>query len=267
MFLSNSQVANAIADRRVRAVTLTGSTRAGRAVAATAGAHLKPIVLELGGSDACIVLDDADLEQAVATGVLSRCINTGQSCIAAKRFIVQAPVFDRFSEMFVDAMAAKRLGDPTDAETQLGPLAREDLRDQLADQVEAAMQAGGRRLLGGTRLDRPGFYYPATVIADAPIEEEWFGPAAALLSVADEDEAIALANSSIYGLGSSVWSENPERAQRVVERLETGAVFVNGLVKSDPRLPFGGVKDSGYGRELGREGMFEFTNPKTVWVR
>jgi succinate-semialdehyde dehydrogenase/glutarate-semialdehyde dehydrogenase len=271
LFLSNDQAAQALADQRVRAVTLTGSARAGREVAATAGAHLKPIVLELGGSDAFTVFDDADLERAVEAGLLSRCINSGQSCIAAKRFLVQDALFDRFRDSFVEKMAKKVVGDPTVETTEIGPLAREALRDQLAFQVDRAIAAGAKPLIGGSRDDRAGFFYPPTVLVDLPIDspsakEEFFGPVAILTRFKSDDEAIAVANSSPYGLGSSVWTADRQRAERYISEIEAGAVFVNGLVKSDPRLPFGGVKDSGYGRELSREGMHLFVNPKTVWI-
>jgi succinate-semialdehyde dehydrogenase/glutarate-semialdehyde dehydrogenase len=272
LYLSNEQAARVIGDRRVRAVTLTGSTRAGREVASTAGRQLKPMVMELGGSDAFIVLDDADLEQAVATGVASRCLNNGQSCIAAKRFIVADAVFDQFRDRFVEAMGAREMGDPKREGTKLGPLAREDLRDQLAGQVRSAVAAGGRVLTGGRVPEGPGFFYPATVIVDLPLDsaaagEELFGPAAVLVRGGTDDEVVVIANGTVYGLGASLWTADPERAQRIVPRLDAGAVFVNGLVKSDPRLPFGGVKDSGFGRELSREGILEFVNVKTVWIR
>ncbi len=271
LFLSNEQAARVIADRRVRGVTLTGSTRAGRAVGEAAGRALKPTVLELGGSDAFIVLDDADVAAAAETGVASRCLNNGQSCIAAKRFLVHARVHDAFVDAFVDGMRAKVPGDPADGSTTLGPLARADLRDTLADQVERSVAAGARRLLGGDGVPERGFFYPATVLADPPdgspaADEELFGPAATVIRVADEDEAVAVANRTAYGLGCSLWTSDPERAARCIPRIEAGAVFVNGLVKSDPRLPFGGVKDSGHGRELSAEGILEFVNRKTVWI-
>ncbi len=271
LFLTNEQAAGAIADPRVRGVTLTGSTRAGRQVAARAGEQLKPMVMELGGSDPYIVLDDADLEAAVETGVASRCLNNGQSCIAAKRFLVQAAVFERFRDGLVERMRARRMGDPRDPDVQLGPLARQDLRDTLAGQVERSVAAGARALCGGAAPDRAGFFYPVTVLADAPAEspaasEELFGPVATLFRFESEDEAIAIANGTSYGLGASLWTTDRARAGRLIPRIESGSVFVNGLVKSDPRLPFGGIKDSGFGRELAREGMLEFVNRKTVWI-
>jgi len=269
--LTDEQAARAIGDRRVRAVTLTGSTAAGRQVAATAGRQLKPIVLELGGSDAFIVLDDADVGRAVEVGVAARCMNNGQSCIAAKRFVVTDGAFEEFRDRFVEAMASRAPGDPKRAGTRLGPLAREDLRQRLAWQVDAALGAGGRILTGGVVPDGPGFFYPATVLVDLPPDspaarEELFGPVAVLTRCATDEQALGLANDSDYGLGASLWTADLERARRLLPRIEAGAVFVNGLVKSDPRLPFGGVKDSGYGRELSREGLHEFVNVKTVWI-
>jgi succinate-semialdehyde dehydrogenase/glutarate-semialdehyde dehydrogenase len=271
LFLSNEQAADTIADPRVRGVTLTGSTRAGREVAATAGRWLKPSVLELGGSDAFVVLDDADLDRAIEVGVASRCLNNGQSCIAAKRFLVQAAVYERFRDGFVAGMRARVMGDPRDRTTTLGPLARRDLRDTLARQVEDSVRAGARVLCGGEVPEGEGFFYPATVLDDVPPDspaatEELFGPVAALFPFDTEDDAVALANGTPYGLGASVWTRDPSRAERLVPRIEAGAVFVNGLVKSDPRLPFGGVRDSGWGRELARDGVLAFVNRKTVWI-
>ncbi len=271
LFLSNEQAAELIADSRVRGVTLTGSTAAGREVAAAAGRALKPMVAELGGSDPFLVFEDADLEAAVRVGVQSRCLNSGQSCIAAKRFLVAAPIWDEFVERFTAAMAAQRVGNPTVEGIDVGPLARHDLRQTLVDQVEAARQAGGRVLVGGEPTPGPGFYYPPTVIAGLdprrpPSDQEFFGPVATVYRFSDEEEALSIANATPYGLGASVWTEDRARLERLVPRLEVGSVFVRGLVKSDPRLPFGGVKDSGFGRELAREGMLEFANVKTVWV-
>jgi succinate-semialdehyde dehydrogenase/glutarate-semialdehyde dehydrogenase len=272
LFLTNEQAARVIGDDRLRAVTLTGSTGAGRQVASCAGSRLKPMVLELGGSDAFIVLEDADVEQAVDVGVASRCLNNGQSCIAAKRFLVQDAVFDEFRDRFVAAMQAREMGDPKLPGTKLGPMAREDLRDQLARQVDSAVVAGGRVLAGGSVAEGPGFFYPATVIVDLPVEsaparEELFGPVAVLTRFDSEDRALTIANDSDYGLGASLWTGDLNRARRMIPRIEAGAIFVNGMVKSDPRLPFGGVKDSGFGRELSREGIQEFVNVKTVWIR
>ncbi len=271
LFLTHEQAADVIADPRVRGVTFTGSTRGGKQVAAHAGEHLKTMVMELGGSDAFIVLDDADIENAVETGILSRCINNGQSCIAAKRFLVQQDVFDDFRDAFVERMREQTIGDPRSPDTRLGPLARRDLRDRLADQVARSVHAGAKPLCGGTIPPRDGFFYPATVLVDAALEspaatEELFGPVATLFPFETDDEAIALANATEYGLGASLWTADPSRAERLIPRIESGAVFVNGLVKSDPRVPFGGIKSSGFGRELGREGMLEFVNRKTVWI-
>ena len=271
LFLTHEQAAGVMSDRRVRGVTFTGSTRGGKQVAAQGGAHLKKMVMELGGADAFIVLDDADVTRAVETGVAARCLNNGQSCIAAKRFVLQKSVYDEFRDGLVTRMRAMRLGDPRDPEVQLGPLARRDLREKLADQVERSIVAGARALCGGATPEGDGFFYPATVLVDAPADspaatEELFGPVATLFRVDTEDDAIRLANATDYGLGTSLWSADRERADRLVPRIESGAVFVNGMVKSDPRLPFGGIKDSGFGRELGREGLLEFVNRKTVWI-
>jgi succinate-semialdehyde dehydrogenase/glutarate-semialdehyde dehydrogenase len=271
LFLTDDQAATAIADPRVRGVTFTGSTAGGKQVAAVAGAHMKPIVLELGGSDPFIVFDDADLDRALETAVTSRCLNNGQSCIAAKRFLVQGSVFDDFRDGLVERMRSLVMGDPSEPGVQLGPLARRDLRDRLAEQVTRSIAAGAQALCGGTVPDRDGFYYPATVLVDAPpgspaATEELFGPVATLFSFETEDDAVAGANATGYGLGAGVWTADRNRAERMIRDIESGAVFVNGLVKSDPRLPFGGVKDSGHGRELGREGMLEFVNRKTVWM-
>lgn len=271
LYITHEQAARIIADPRVHGVTLTGSTRAGRQVAAEAGRQLKTMVMELGGSDAFIVLDDADVERAVEIGVESRCLNNGQSCIAAKRFIVQAEVYDAFRERFVERMRSLETGDPRREGTQLGPLARADLRDTLAWQVASSVRAGATLLCGGERSARRGFYYPATVLENPPDDspaasDELFGPVAALFRVAGEEQAIERANRTSYGLGSALWTADRERAERLIPRIEAGSVFVNGLVKSDPRLPFGGIKQSGFGRELGREGILEFVNAKTVWV-
>jgi succinate-semialdehyde dehydrogenase / glutarate-semialdehyde dehydrogenase len=271
LLVGSGAIADVIADQRVRAVTLTGSVPAGRKVAAAAGEALKPSVMELGGSDAFVVLDDADVDKAARTGVSSRLINNGQSCIAAKRFIVVDSVADRFVEEFVAATERAVVGDPMDRRTDVGPMAREDLRDELHDQVRRSIDEGAELLTGGAPVDRPGYFYAPTVLDRVTPEmtaavEETFGPAAAILRVADEDEAIAVANSSVFGLGASVWTSDLDRGERVAGRIEAGCLFVNELVKSDPRVPFGGVKDSGYGRELGAYGIREFVNAKTVWV-
>ena len=271
LYLSNEQAAALLARPEVAAVTLTGSSRAGRAVGALAGGNLKPSVLELGGSDPFVVLDDADVERAVEVGVAARCQNSGQSCIAAKRFLVQAAVYERFRELFVERMQAQKVGDPRQPETAIGPLARLDLRDLLVEQVADAQAHGARLLCSGSVPAGPGFFYPPTVLENVPpsaraYREELFGPVACLYRFASDEEAIALANGTEYGLGASVWTADPARAGRFARELETGSVFVNGLVKSDPRLPFGGVKASGYGRELGVEGIRAFVNIKMIWI-
>jgi succinate-semialdehyde dehydrogenase / glutarate-semialdehyde dehydrogenase len=261
-----------LADPRVGAVTLTGSDRAGAAVAATAGRSLKKCVLELGGSDPFLVLADADLAVAAEAAARARFLNGGQSCIAAKRFIVEAPVADEFERRFVDAVAALRVGDPLDPATRVGPLARADLRQALERQVEASVAAGARVLLGGHRLDGPGWFHAPTVLTGvtpdmAVFREETFGPVAAVVRADDERAAVELANDTPYGLGASVWTRDLERAQRLGRRVESGSLFVNAVVASDPRLPFGGVKRSGYGRELAAVGIREFTNIRTFWVQ
>ncbi len=269
--IRHSAVADVITDDRVRAVTLTGSVRAGGAVAAAAGAAVKKSVLELGGSDPFVVLDDADVDRAAEVGAAARMINSGQSCIAAKRFIVHERVADRFVDGFVEHVRRMRVGDPLDPETQIGPLARRDLLGGLADQVRRSISAGARAVLGGGPLDRAGFFFDPTVLLNVRPEhaagsEETFGPVAAVLLARDSGEAVRLANASAYGLGASLWTGDQAAAQAIALRLEAGSVFVNGLVKSDPRLPFGGVKASGYGRELSVEGIREFVNVKTVWI-
>jgi succinate-semialdehyde dehydrogenase / glutarate-semialdehyde dehydrogenase len=271
LYLSNEQAAEVIARPEVAAVTLTGSSRAGRAVGAAAGGSLKPVVLELGGSDAYVVLDDAEVARAADVGVRARCLNSGQSCIAAKRFVVHDDVYEAFRDAFVEGMKAQRVGDPREEGTAIGPLARRDLRELLAAQVADAVAHGTRLLCGGEVPSGRGFFYPPTVLEGVPataraFREELFGPVACLYRVGSDDEAIALANVTEYGLGASVWTADPARAERFARELAAGSVFVNGLVKSDPRLPFGGVKQSGFGRELGVEGLREFVNVKTVWV-
>jgi succinate-semialdehyde dehydrogenase/glutarate-semialdehyde dehydrogenase len=257
----------------VKAVTLTGSVEAGRSVAARAGANLKKTVLELGGSDPYVVLGDCDLESAVETCVKSRLLNSGQSCIAAKRFIVVESVRQEFEERFVARMSAEKPGDPLDEKTTLGPLARNDLRDALHDQVNRSVEEGARLLLGGKIPEGKGAFYPPTVLADVrkgttAYSEETFGPVAAIIPVADEAEAIRTANDSSFGLGAAVFSRDRQRAEEIAAtEIEAGNCFVNDFVKSDPRLPFGGIKDSGYGRELSRFGIREFVNIKTVCVR
>src|SRR3984893_2464546 len=272
LMISKKQVDAVIEHPLVRAVTLTGSGPAGRAVAGKAGAMLKKTVLELGGSDPYLVLEDANLEQAAALCTKGRLINMGQSCIAAKRFIVVDKVRSRFEELFVERMSAAKFGDPLSEQTELGPLARHDLRDALHDQVQRSVALGARCLLGGKIPDGPGAYYPPTVLTDVEkgmpgYEEELFGPVAAVIPVKDEEAAIAVANDSIFGLGVAVLTGDRDRGDRIArERIESGSVFVNEAVRSDARLPFGGVKESGYGRELSNYGIKEFVNIKSVYV-
>ena len=259
-----------IADARIRAVTVTGSVAAGRAVAQQAGLHGKKVVLELGGSDPFIVLEDADIAKAVQLGVTSRFSNNAQSCIAAKRFLIAAPVADAFIQAFVEQASALKVGDPLVATTKLGPQAREDLRAATTRQVSDAVAAGGRVLTGGKPLEGPGYFFPPTVLVDVPHDapvarEEFFGPVALVYTFNTEEEAIRLANDTEFGLGAAVWSKNPERANAVASQIEAGAVFINDFVRSDPRAPFGGVKGSGVGRELGALGARELTNAKLVW--
>jgi succinate-semialdehyde dehydrogenase/glutarate-semialdehyde dehydrogenase len=256
----------------IRAVTLTGSEEAGRRIAARAGAALKKTVLELGGSDPFVVLADADPEAVAIQAVTARVQNNGQSCIAAKRFIVETPVAERFERAFAARMEALVIGDPLARTTDVGPLARDDLRDALDRQVRDSVAAGARLLTGGARRPGRGFFYAPTVLAGVTpgmpaFDEETFGPVAAVTRAANATEAIALANRSRFGLGASVWTGNPARGEALARDLEAGLVFVNGIVKSDPRLPFGGVKASGHGRELSAVGIREFVNVKTVWVR
>ncbi len=264
-------VAGIIDDPRVKAATLTGSTPAGSSVAERAGKRLKKTVLELGGSDPFIVLPSADLDSAAETAAKARCINNGQSCIAAKRFIVHADVYDAFAERFVRAMEAQTVGDPLRDETDVGPLAMESTRDDVERQVRDSVAAGAKVLTGGERIDGPGWFYRPTILAEIPEDapayrEEVFGPVALLFRAADADDAIRIANDSDFGLGSSVWTRDEAEARRFVDELEAGMTFVNAMVASDPRLPFGGVKQSGYGRELGRVGIHEFMNLKAVWM-
>ncbi len=270
LLVAASEVERIVADPRVHAVTLTGSEPAGRAVAGVAGGQLKKAVLELGGSDPFIVLGDADLERAVRTAVTARIINNGQSCIAAKRFILEAPIAEEFESRFTALMRELRIGDPLDPSTDIGPLATAAIRAELHEQVTASVQSGARLALGGYVPDGPGYFYPPTVLAEVPregraVREETFGPVAALLTVSSPEEALEVANDSAFGLGAAAWTTSEASARMMIERLEAGSVFINGMVASDPRLPFGGIKRSGYGRELGRFGMHEFLNVKTVW--
>jgi succinate-semialdehyde dehydrogenase/glutarate-semialdehyde dehydrogenase len=269
LLIGSEPVAALIADDRIAAVTVTGSEAAGRAIGAAAGAHLKKSVLELGGSDPFLVLASADLDRAVATAVKARMVNTGQSCIAAKRFIVADAVYDRFAAAFTAAIGALVVGDPLDPRTQIGPLATAAIRDGVAEQVARSVAAGARILTGGRTLAGPGNYYAPTVLADVPptapaARDEVFGPVAALFRVAGIDEAIALANATSFGLGAAAFTRERHEADRLARELEAGSVFINGMVASDVRFPFGGVKRSGHGRELSRYGMQEFVNVKTV---
>lgn len=257
----------------IAAVTLTGSTPAGKAVASQAGSAVKKTVLELGGSDPYIILKDADIEQAAETCVTSRLINSGQSCIAAKRFIVVEDIYEEFLERMVEGMRSKTIGDPLDEGTDIGPLARRDLRDDLHRQVRESIERGAECFIGGEIPDREGWFYPPTVLAGVTegmpaYEEELFGPVAAVIKAGDEDEAVDIANATNFGLGAAIFSGDVEHAEKIAaERLEAGCCFVNDFVKSDPRLPFGGVKESGYGRELSHYGIKEFVNIKTVYVK
>jgi succinate-semialdehyde dehydrogenase/glutarate-semialdehyde dehydrogenase/succinate-semialdehyde dehydrogenase len=265
-----SGVAAVIADSRIRAVTVTGSVQAGRAVAQQAGLQGKKVVLELGGSDPFIVLEDADVAKAVQLGVTSRYSNNAQSCIAAKRFLIAEPVADAFIKAFVEQASALKVGDPLLPDTKLGPQAREDLRVTTERQVSEAVAAGGRVLTGGKSLDGPGYFYAPTVLVDVPHDapvarEEFFGPVAMVFTFKTEEEAIRLANDTEFGLGAAVWSKDTVRANAVAAQIEAGAVFINDFVRSDPRAPFGGVKGSGVGRELGELGARELTNAKLVW--
>ena len=271
LLIEADRVDGVLEDHRIRAATLTGSEAAGAAVASKAGEEIKKTVLELGGSDPFVVMPSADLDAAVETAVTARHINNGQSCIAAKRFIVHASIAGEFTARFVERTEALTVGDPMDEETDIGPLATESIRDELADQVERSVDAGAQLLTGGFAPDREGWFYAPTVLADVPADsaaavEETFGPAAAIFVVSDIDEAIDVANATEFGLGASAWTGDEAEADRFVDGLEAGCVFINRMVASDPRLPFGGVKKSGYGRELSRHGMREFLNIKTVGV-
>jgi len=271
LLIPSDAVADIVADDRVAAATLTGSEGAGRSIAAAAGKHIKKTVLELGGSDPFVVMPSANLDAAVKTAVTARTINNGQSCIAAKRFIVADPIFDAFTEKFVEGMRALVVGDPMDEKTNIGPLATAQIRDDLHDQVTRAKAAGARILLGGKPRDGRGFFYEPTVMTDvaddSPVfREETFGPLAAVVRAKDLDQAIALANDSRFGLGAAAWTRDEKEVERFARELDAGTVFINGMVASDPRFPFGGVKKSGYGRELSGFGLREFVNIKTVRI-
>ncbi len=271
--VSSSKMDKVIKNKNIKAVTLTGSVPAGKSVASTAGSVLKKTVLELGGSDPYVVLEDADLEKTVETCVTSRLINGGQSCIAAKRFIVVDKVYKKFEEMFFQLMKEKKMGDPFNKENSLGPQASISLRDDLHKQVQSSIEKGAKLLLGGKISEDAGAYYPPTVLAEVKkgmpaYDEEIFGPVAALIKVDDEKEAVKVANDTNFGLGAAVFTADEERGKRIAEKeLQAGNCFVNAFVKSDPRLPFGGIKESGYGRELSPLGIKEFVNIKTVYIK
>ena len=271
LHIDNDQAAEVLRDRRVKAVTLTGSERAGRSIAANAGDQLKKCVMELGGSDAFVVLDDADLELTVAAAVKSRFDNAGQTCIAAKRFVLVDAIADAFVQRFVEAAKARTYGDPQDEATTLAPMARADLRDELHRQVQESIAKGAKVLLGCEPLAGSNAGYPASILDNVvpgmpAYEQELFGPVAAILRVRDEAEAVRVANDTSFGLGGSVWSKDSARGERVAAQLQCGAAFVNSVVKSDARLPFGGTKRSGFGRELAEHGIHEFMNIKTIYV-
>jgi succinate-semialdehyde dehydrogenase / glutarate-semialdehyde dehydrogenase len=273
LLIGAAKVADLIADDRVKAATLTGSELAGASLAAAAGKQIKKTVLELGGSDPFIVLESADLETAVVTATTARMLNNGQSCIAAKRFIIAEAIADKFEKLLLEKFEALKVGDPMQPDTDLGPLATPGILQDLDQQVQGAISSGGKVLTGGHPLsDRPGNFYPPTIIIDIPLEapiakEEFFGPVALLFRVPDINAAIKLANDTPFGLGASAWTTNHQESDRLVEEIEAGAVFINSMVKSDPKLPFGGIKRSGYGRELSIQGIHEFVNIKTVWVK
>ncbi|MGF2943618.1 NADP-dependent succinic semialdehyde dehydrogenase, partial [Mycobacterium sp. Lab-001] len=271
LLVPSGAVERILRDPRVAAATLTGSEPAGQSVAAICGDEIKPTVLELGGSDPFVVMPSADLDEAVTTAVTARVQNNGQSCIAAKRFIVHADIYDTFVDRFVERMAALKVGDPTDPDTDVGPLATESGRDEIAKQVDDAVAAGAVVRCGGARLDRPGWFYPPTVLTDitkdmALYTEEVFGPVASMYRAADIDEAIEIANATTFGLGSNAWTSDEAEQRRFIDDIEAGQVFINGMTVSYPELGFGGIKRSGYGRELAGLGIKEFCNAKTVWV-
>ena len=269
LLIGSDLVEGIVADKRIAAVTLTGSEGAGRSVAGVAGKNLKKSVMELGGSDPFVVMPSADLEQAVSTAVTARMINNGQSCIAAKRFIIHEKIYDEFLKRFVAGVSAIRIGDPMDEKVQLGPLATGAIRDGLDNQVKASVAAGARLLIGGKKLEGEGYFYAPTVLADIPpsapaAQEELFGPVASVFKAKDLADAIRIANGTSFGLGASAWTRDAAERDAFVAEIESGLLFINGMVASDPRLPFGGVKNSGFGRELGEFGIREFVNIKSV---
>ncbi|HEY8399777.1 MAG TPA: aldehyde dehydrogenase family protein, partial [Cytophagaceae bacterium] len=268
----SKQVAEIIKSPVIKAVTLTGSEGAGAAVASQAGREIKKTVLELGGSDPFIILSDADLEQAAEVAVQSRMINSGQSCIAAKRFIVEEKVYDSFIKLFKAKVSRLIVGDPMDEATEVGPMAREDLAQEIMRQIKDSVQKGAEILVGGDRPALKGAYINPTILVNVKkgvpaYEEEIFGPVASIIKVKDVQEAIVVANDSSFGLGASIWTKDSVKARELARQIEAGSVFVNGMVKSDPRLPFGGIKKSGYGRELSYQGIREFVNIKTIWIK
>jgi len=271
LLIEAKQVEKLIVDPRIKAVTLTGSENAGSEVGSTAARQIKKSVLELGGSDAFIVMPSADFEDAVSTAVKARTINSGQSCIAAKRLFIADEVYDQFLEQFLERMRALKVGDPMDEATELGPLATEQILQGVHGQVQKSIAAGAKLLTGGNRIHGPGFFYEPTVLVDVPKEspayrEEVFGPVASVFRVRDADEAVEIANDTTFGLAASGWTNDPAEQELFTSELETGMVFINAMVASDPRLPFGGVKRSGFGRELGPTGIREFVNTKTIWI-
>jgi succinate-semialdehyde dehydrogenase/glutarate-semialdehyde dehydrogenase len=271
LLIEAEQVEKVLVDPRIKAVTLTGSERAGSAVASIAGREIKKAVLELGGSDAFIVMPSADFENAISTAVKARTLNTGQSCIAAKRFLVADKLYDRFVREFVERMRRLKVGDPLDESTEIGPLATEQILNGVNEQVQKSIAAGAKLLTGGNRIHGPGFFYEPTVLVDVPKtapawREEVFGPVASIFRVSDAAEAVNAANDSSFGLGASAWTNDSAERELFESELETGMVFINAMVASDPRLPFGGVKRSGFGRELGGHGIREFVNAKTIWI-
>lgn len=263
---------NLVADDAIAGVTLTGSERAGRVIGSAAGRALKPSVLELGGSDPFVVLPDADLDRTSEQAAQARCQNSGQSCIASKRFIVTEPIYDRFLERFIASMSALKMGDPLEDGVYVGPQARSELRDELHKQVEQSVAAGASVALGGTKSDQAGAWYPPSILTGVKpgmpaYDEELFGPVAAVIRAKDADDALRIANDTKFGLGASVWTSNPDGTQELIDGIAAGLVFVNDYERSDARLPFGGVKSSGYGRELSHHGIHEWVNAKTVWIR
>ena len=272
LLIGTGQTGRLLENRCIRAATLTGSVRAGTSVAGMAGKHIRKTVLELGGSDPFIVMPGVDVGEAAKIAVTARCVNNGESCIAAKRFIVHEKIYDEFERQFVAGMGSLTVGDPMDRKTDIGPLARIDLLEHLDEQVKKSVAMGARVLIGGKKLDRAGYFYAPTVLADIPEKspayvEELFGPVAALFRIRSIDEAIGLANDTEFGLGSAAWTNDDREKEKFIHELDSGLVFINGMVASDPRLPFGGVKSSGYGRELGACGIREFVNIKTVWIK